>query len=143
MSEVNLDQKKESVTIKLSGESFTVKRVVTGVLQLYGEYTREAGEKLEQIGYLKDRMDKFSELSPEDIDKVDGELKQIVEEVDEFSNKKIDRLLEIIELILTKNGHQFDRKWWIESADMTDYQNFITACINKDLPDVKKKKAGG
>jgi len=143
MGDVDLDKKKESITIKLAEQRFTVKRVVTGVLQLYGEYTREAGEKLEQIGYLQDRMEKFSELSPEEIEKADEELKQIVDEVDEFSKGKINRLLEIIELILTKNGYEFDRQWWIENADMTDYQSFINACINKDLPDVKKKKTVG
>jgi mevalonate kinase len=149
MSEVDLNQKKESVTLTLGDKKFTVRRVVTGVLQLYGEFARDQGEMLERIGHLQtdqERLEKISpeEISQEELDELDKTSQELVDEVEEFSKAKIDRLLRMIQLLLEKNGYEYDREWWIENADVSDYQNFIVACINKDVPaagGVKKNKA--
>jgi hypothetical protein len=148
--DVDLNQKKESVTLTLGDSRFTIRRVVTGVLQLYGEFARDQGEKLERIGHLQSEQERLEKISPDDVtpeelERIDQESQKLVDEVEEFSKTKIDRLLRMIQLLLEKNGYEYDREWWIENADVSDYQNFIAACINKDVPSngVKKNRAAG
>lgn len=143
MREANLNEQKKSIMITLADKRFEIKRVVTGVLQLYGEYMKDVGTGLEQIGYLQEKMDKLSTMTPEEVEETNRELEGISAEVEDFNQKKLDRLLRMIELLLEKNGHEFDREWWIENADISDYQNFITAAINKDVPEGVKKNPPG
>ena len=148
MSEIDLNQKKESVTLTLGEKKFTIRRVVTGVLQLYGDFARDQGEKLEQIGQLQAEQERLEKIAPEDVtpeelQELDKASQKLVDEVEEFSKAKIDRLLRMIQLLLEKNGYEYDRQWWIDNGDPSDYQSFIVACINKDVPagGVKKNRA--
>jgi len=135
---VNLDNTPRStVTLEIAGQSFTIRRVVTGAQQLWTTFVKESMAYLEKI-------DVYQKVAAET--KGQKELAKLTEdisrEIDEFAENKIDRLLDILELLLTKNGYDFDRQWWIENADEADYREFIMKSMMKDQKDgnVKKKE---
>jgi len=135
---VNLDNTPRStVILEIAGQSFTIRRVVTGAQQLWTAFVKESMAYLEKIdAYQKTAAEtkgqkEFAKLT-EDISR----------EIDEFAKSKIDRLLNILELLLTKNGYTFDRQWWIDNADEADYREFIMKSMKKDQKDGNVKKKG-
>jgi len=137
---VSLDNSPRStVTLEIAGQFFTIRRVVTGAQQLWTAFVRESMEYLEKI-----------ELYQKDAAKAKGEkelarlTEEISREIDAFADSKLDRLLGILELLLSKNGYAFERQWWIDNAGEADYREFITAAMMKDQePDAAKKNGNG
>jgi len=133
---VNLDNSPRStVTLEIADQSFLIRRVVTGAQQLWAAFVKESVTYLEKINaYQKNAA----------ATKGQKELAQLTEdisrEIDVFAESKLDRLLGILELLLTKNGYVFDRQWWIDNAGETDYREFIMAAMLKDQEGTKKNK---
>jgi len=135
---VSLDNSPRSaVTLEIAGQSFIIRRVVTGAQQLWAAFVKESMAYLEKI-----------EIYQKDAAKAKGqkELAQLTEdisrEIDAFAESKLDRLLGILELLLTKNGYEFDRQWWIDNAGEADYREFIVAAMSKDQEPGGTKKNG-
>jgi hypothetical protein len=134
---INLDNSpRTAVTLTLAGESFTIRRVVTGAQQLWSAFVRESAEYLEKIDAYQKAIS--GKTSPEELAR---RTEEISREVDVFAETKLDRLLGIIELLLEKNGYSFDRKWWIDNAGEEDYREFITSAMLKDQKGAKKNEA--
>lgn len=135
---INLDNSpRAAVTLQIAGESFTVRRVVTGAQQLWAAFVRESAEYLEKIdAYQKAVVGKS-------VEEAERLTEEIAREVDGFADSKLDRLLGIIELLLTKNGYQFNRQWWIDNAGEEDYREFITTVMLKDRQNAKKNEGAG
>jgi len=128
------------VTIEVGDRRFTIRRVVTGVRQLWSAF---AGEHLSYIERVQeyDRAVKQIEAegNPDALEQIQKLTDEIEAAVDGFASRKIDAQLRIVELLLIKNGYEFDRQWWIENAEERDYRDFIIAALEKDAPPVKKK----
>lgn len=123
---VDLNAKpRPEVSLQLGGRSFRIVRVVTGVRRLYGDLLRETGELLEKAARLQEAEGE--------------ELERLSADVEDFAERKEVALFRILELLLTKNGYEFDRGWWEENADENDIKWFIVEAINKDAPEEQKK----
>jgi hypothetical protein len=130
---VNLDATpRPVVTLQVAGQSFTIRRVVTGVHRLWSAYVRESVELLDQV-------DQYSKQNP-DAEEVKRQLSELTAQVDEFYRTKVERMLQIIELLLTKNGYPFDRDWWIDNAGEEDYREFIIEVLNRATEGAKKNE---
>ena len=136
---INLDNTpRKAVTLQIAGSSFTVRRIVTGAQQLWAAFVRESAEYLEKIdAYQKAISGKIS------AEEIAQRTEEITRDVDAFAETKLDRLLGILELLLVKNGYEFDRQWWIDNAGEEDYREFITSAMLKDQEGTKKNGDGG
>lgn len=47
---------------------------------------------------------------------------------------------EIMKELLTTNGHEYDAHWWLHSTDIDDINEFVVACLHKDLKASGSKK---
>jgi hypothetical protein len=128
------------VTIEVGDRRFSIRRVVTGVRQLWSAFVVEFMSYIERV-YAYDEAVKKLRASgkPDAVAEIKRLTDEINSEVDGFSTRKVDALLRIIELLLTKNGYEFEREWWIENAEEADYKDFITTALEKDNHPVKKK----
>lgn len=128
------------VTIEVGDRRFTIRRVVTGVRQLWGAFVAEYMSYIERVHEYDREVEKLKTSGQADaLDEIRRLTEEIEIAVDGFAARKIDAQLRIIELLLTKNGYEFERQWWIENAEEGDYKDFITTAIEKDMPSVKKK----
>jgi len=136
---VNLDNTpRKAVTLQIAGQSFTIRRIVTGAQQLWSAFVRESAEYLEKIdAYQKAISGKIS------AEEIAQRTEEITRDVDAFAETKLDRLLGILELLLEKNGYEFDRQWWVDNAGEEDYREFITSAMLKDQEGTKKNGDGG
>lgn len=143
---INLDNSpRPELRLQVAGKLFHVRRVVTGVRQLWAAFVQETVELLELVGAWDAAQKKSREHDGGDHQaKLAGELEEITRKVDAFYEGKTRRLLEIIELLLVKNGESFERQWWISNADEEDYKEFIIACLTRDeSASGSKKKTQG
>ena len=139
---VDLSSKpRASVTVELGGKSFKISRVVTGVRQLYGRFLTDAGDMMLKAAEVGERIQAMTIATPEQLEKATAEVAERTEDIEAFASEKVDILLRCIELLLTKNGHEFDRAWWIDNGDETDYQSLIVEAIQKDSEPGQKKTA--
>lgn len=139
---VNLDNSpRPELTLQVAGASFTVRRVVTGVRQLWSGFVRQTVELLELVGSWDEAQKKLGEEGGKKRRaELTAELEGIAAKVDAFHERKLERLLEIIELLLVKNGQAFDRQWWINNAEEEDYKEFIVACLSREEGEEGSKK---
>lgn len=135
---VNLDNNsRTAVILQLAGKSFTIRRIVTGAHRLWLAFVQETVTNLERV----DAYQKAVAEMPSDLEEIQKQTEEITREIDAFAESKLERLLGIIELLLTKNGYAFDREWWIDNAGEEDYREFITQVMLKDQePDIKKNE---
>ena len=119
------DTDRVTVDLRLGGKSFRIARVVMGVRRCYGDLLRETGEALAKV----------AELAHADSDEVE----RLSADAEALAERNQDRLFRMLELLLTKNGYEYDREWWFENGDETDLRTFIVSAINKDAPDDQKK----
>jgi len=94
--------------------------------------TLKAHDEEQKVSSVKDEQQKRME-----------EIEAFAVRVDEFHRNKLERLLRILELLLTKNGYEFDREWWIENGDELDYKEFIEAVLLRENTGLKKKDEDG
>ncbi len=125
---VDLNSRKDSTTavVTLGDKTFRISRVVIAARVLYSNY----------LITIRDFFDGYSKVKNEEDER------RLMESYSSIAEKTNDRLLEIIELILVKNGYSFDKAWWEDNADIVDLRGFIDACISKDASSagVKKKQ---
>jgi len=134
---INLDNSPRiAVTLQLAGESFTIRRIVTGAQQLWSVFVRESAEYLEKIDVYQKAIS--GKISAKEIEQ---RTEEITREVDVFAESKLDRLFGILELLLVKNGYSFERQWWIDNAGEEDYREFIISAMLKDQEGIKKNEA--
>lgn len=125
--DLNNRQKSVTAVIRVSDKEFRISRVVTGVRVLYSNLLTEMGERLKEIGAVDSA--KASE----------EELQRLLKSTERFAKEKSDKLDECMELLLTRNGYEYDRQWWERNADEYDIRCFIEACLSKDADGSKKK----
>jgi hypothetical protein len=129
------------VTVKVGDRSYTIRRVVTGVRQLWSAFVVEQMTCMEHVTqFEKDLKSLALDASPENVEKVRNLTEAIESEVDAFYSHKIDTMLQIIELLLVKNGQAYERQWWLDNAEEADYRDFIMAVLSRDSPGSKKKE---
>ena len=126
-----------AVSIEIAGQTFTIRRVVTGVRQLYAALVRE------QVEFLQ-RLDAYQKALKAGADEAAADGEDLARDVDAFYGRKLETFLRILELLLTRNGYEWDRRWWEDNAGEEDYRAFVLASINGEAPaGSKKKDAGG
>lgn len=141
MRSVRIDEKERpAISIEIAGQTFEIRRVVTGVRQRWGEFMQLQGQALEGVGQLKQKLSEA-----EDSETVPKNIQEEVERMNSYTEKiavqreRAER--ECIQLILEKNGYQLDWPWWVDETDSIDRQRFIVEALNKDAGSGGKKKA--
>jgi len=142
---VNLNEKVRTILeIEISDRTFRISRVVTGVRQLYAGILTDAGTYMQRVGELQGKLDELGDAKDsEEFIRIERQLEVLTEEVNEFAERKQAELMRCVELLMSKNGYEYDRDWWTENTDETDIKAFIVECLNKDVPSGSKKKTGG
>ena len=125
--DLNDRQKCVTAVLKISDKEFRISRVVTGVRVIYSNMLTEMGEQLKAVGSLDTKT-----ASKE-------EIQAAIDKADAFKEKRTADQDRCLELLLVKNGYEFDRTWWEENADEYDVRCFIEACLSKDASGSKKK----
>lgn len=119
------DASRVAIDLRLGGQSFRISRVVMGVRRTYGDLMKETGEALAKVAALAHAED--------------DELERLGAEAEALAERNQTRLFHILELLLTKNGYEYDPEWWLDNGDEEDLRTFIVSAINKDIPDDQKK----
>jgi len=133
--EINLDnQARATITLVVAGSKFRIRRVVTGVRQLYGDLVAQMGEELLRVGELQDLMKTGDEAA------IERRASELAARVNEFAEVRKSATSRILELLLSKNGYNYDAQWWEENADQQDVQGFIAECLRKDVAEGDEKK---
>ena len=78
-------------------------------------------------------------IAQHDTMETDGSFESDVQKMDH----QLDVLYECVQDILEANGYEFDREWWEVRLDIFGFQEFVVACLSKDIPADSKKKAVG
>jgi len=125
--DLNDRQKCVTAVIKVSDKEFRISRVVTGVRVTYSNMLTEMGEQLKGVG----------EIDTEKATK--EEIQTAIEKADRFEKKRKADLDRCMDLLLTKNGYEYDRQWWQDNTDEYDVRSFIEACLSKEAKGSKKK----
>ena len=130
---IDLDKAKgrATVEIRLAGETFRVTRVVTGVRQLYADYTTETIRAL-------DRADTLHRGDDESDEAYEARVLDVTREITEITDRNRETFFRMLGLILSRNDHELDRQWWDENTDEGDRRRFLDACLSKDVPAQKK-----
>jgi len=118
---VNLDDKRNTVTIEVGGNAFKISRIPLRLNRMYGEYLTRICKYLDQI----------KETEEEAL----GDL------AESFALDKADAIEKMLEYVLTSNGIEYNRDWWEDNADYTDMETFIVEAMKKDQAPEGKKKA--
>jgi len=141
---VNLDNSpRPAVIVQIADKSFTIRRVVTGVRQLWVSFVKETTELLDTLKKHDEAQKALNAEDKQSEQKFIEEMEQFAITVDEFHHNKLERLLRILELLLTKNGYEFDREWWIENGDELDYKEFIESVLLQEGNTKKKIEEAG
>ncbi len=127
--DLNDRQKCVTAVIRVSDKEFRISRVVTGVRVTYSNMLTEMGEQLKSVG----------EIDTEKATK--EEIQAAIEKADQFEKKRKDALDRCMDLLLSKNGYEYDRQWWQDNTDEHDVRSFIEACLSKEAKGSKKKQA--
>ncbi len=137
---IDLSEKpRVAIELRLGDAVFRIARVVVAVRHIYGEFLKEGGALMEKVVRVQELEDAFSGANTdEENQRITHEIEMISEEIEHFAGQKTDQLLSCVELLLTKNGYEFDRAWWIENGDEMDFQGLIVECLVKDS--IGKKK---
>jgi hypothetical protein len=133
---VNLDDEKNSVTLIVEGKEFTINRIVLKARQVYGEYLKLSGEYLKLIAESNDTEGK----SVEELEALNAKLEKAVED---YAFRKAEYLDELLEIILVKNGYDFDIDWWHDNTDYGAIESFVYAALKKDDEGAPSKKKAG
>lgn len=130
---INLDEAKgrKTLEIRLAGARFRITRVVTGVRQLYADYTRRTIEAVDKANSLIQGSDEADEA-------FEKRVRQVTEEINEYVEGNREIFFSMVELILSRNGHELDREWWDENTDELDRRMFLDTCLSKDASAQKK-----
>lgn len=119
---VNFDDAKNTLEIIISGKTFTIKKIVSGVSDQYNLYIQKTlafKNRMEMVLDKLSRGEMIEDLSAEKIS-------------DEMIEWKATQLEKILSMILKSNGEDFDDEWWADNASYEDIINFIHECITKD-----------
>jgi hypothetical protein len=142
-------EQRNSLTIKVGGEMFLIDRVVLAVRQKYEEYSTLVSEGAQLYSVYQELMESISGASEEKqqelqqkIDRTRERMEAYNERVSRDHGTLLDLLLEIIRLIVEKNGYEYDRDWWLENVTQAEIVQFISEVLNKDTSGAKKKEAG-
>ena len=132
-------QGRPEVTLSLSGQEWTIKRVVLATHQYYQLLLKSASEAQARFADLQNRL-AAGEAGDED---VAGLQQEIADEAE--ARQRI--TYQCIESILTANGYEFDQEWWDVNSDRHEQHGFIAAALNKDMQGMSsggsgKKKEG-
>lgn len=133
---VNLDDQKNSVTIVTEGKEYTINRIVLKARQMYGEYLIFAGNYLNMIGAINDKVKTATN------DELQAINEQLEKDIESYAYGKAEHLQGMMKIILEKNGYDFDLKWWEENSDYQAMEQFIITAMKKDedAADTKKKE---
>jgi hypothetical protein len=119
---INLDDAKTSITFKISGKDFEIKRIVLAVRDQWvifsgktAQFQSDIFSLIENGGDTEKHLQNFAEWKASFIDKILGKL-------------------------LETNGYDYDAEWWADNADYDDIMRFIIGAIQKDTQNDDKKK---
>ena len=76
-------------------------------------------------------------IAQHDTMETDGTFESDVKRVEH----QLEVLYECVQDILEANGYTFDKMWWEARLDIFGFQEFVVACLSKDIPTDSKKKA--
>lgn len=130
---VNLDDERNSITLVVEGKEFIISRIVLKARQIYGEYLKLSGEYLQLVGKANDLEGKTAE----ELEKINAELEKAIED---YAIRKAEYLDELLEIILVKNGYDFDLEWWHDNTDYGAIESFVYAALKKDEDGKASKK---
>jgi hypothetical protein len=140
MRSVRIDEKERpAISIEVAGQTFVIRRVVTGVRQRWGEFMQLQGQALQMVDDLKQKIDKAGGTETEALKKEIDSMNGLAEKIAKARESAEE---DCLQLILEKNGYEFNRNWWIDETDSVDRQSCIIEAINKDsVGAIGKKKA--
>ena len=133
VQKLNLDKSigREVIEIQIGGEIFRIVKVVNAVRRLQAERLNRFRKKIESLKGI-------NEFSGQ---KLDEHQSSLLAEAEEFGRWDSEAVSEIMELLLTVNGHEYVRDWWERHAESQDFETIINASLAKDAP--KKSNAEG
>jgi hypothetical protein len=131
---VNLDDERNSVAIKVEGKEFVISRIVLKARQLYGEYLKLSGEYLNLIA---ESQEKANSKDAKELEEVNAKLELAVED---YAFRKAEYIEELLEIILVKNGYDFDIDWWHDNTDYSVMESFVYQALKKDETGAPAKK---
>lgn len=130
---VNLDDEKNSVTLIVEGREFVISRIVMKARQVYGEYLQDTGKYLQLVAEAQALDGK----SADELEALNAKLEGAIED---YAKKKAAYIEELLEIILVKNGYEYDPEWWASNADYSAMEAFVYAALKKDEQDKPGKK---
>ena len=135
---VNLDDEKNTASITIENKTFEIKRIVLKARQIYGEYLQAAGEYLVKISKFNERAQNTGDR--QEISLIDN---QLTESVEDWVQTKAGFIEGLMEVILTKNGYDWEPDWWYENTDYQMMERFIETALKKDEEPAQAGKKGG
>lgn len=133
---VNLDDEGKSVSITIGGKEFVIARITLRARQKYGEYLVFCGQHYQKAADINKRLESASE-TVESLSAMQNEMTAMIER---FAIEKANKLDQLLQIILEKNGYEYSREWWEENTDYNKMELFIVSALKKDETAQPKKK---
>lgn len=125
---VNLDDEGKSVSITIGGKEFVIARITLRARQKYGEYLVFCGHHYQKASDINKRLEYASE-TVESLTAMQNEMTAMIES---FAIEKANKLDQLLQIILEKNGYEYSREWWEENTDYNKMELFIVSALKKD-----------
>ena len=123
---VNLDDSAKAVTIVVNGESFVIS---SNVLKARDLFAKHLTGKRDYINKLYSYDLKREGITVEEVQEYTDQLTKIAEE---YAEKKLAQNRDIMQILLEKNGYNFDWDWWLDNVDCEAIDQFIAKAMKKD-----------
>ncbi len=126
VQKINLDKTigREVIEIQIGGETFRIVKVVNAVRRLQAERLNRFRERIESLKGIE-------EITGQELDERKASL---FAEAEEFGRWDSETMSEIMHLLLTVNGYEYDLDWWERHAEAADFETIINASLAKDAP---------
>lgn len=133
---VNLDDEGKGVSITIGGKEFVIYRITLRARQKYGEYLIFCGNHYNKATEINKRLESASE-TVETLTAMQNEMTSMIES---FAIEKANKLDQLLQIILEKNGYEYSREWWEENTDYNKMELFIVSALKKDEAETSHPK---
>lgn len=115
--DLNSRREQNAALIRIADKEFKITRVVIAARVLYSNYLSEVSSFFKDVENVNNQEMNAAELE---------------RKYSNFSSSVPSRLSEIVKIILSSNGYDYDAAWWDYNADTADLRDFIDCCMTKD-----------
>lgn len=123
------------MVLTVRGKEFKIDFVSNYVQELFQKMVLASFDLVDN-----EKIDDAVTLSKTDQGKAKAMLREIEKSRKLSAKELLELRTEMIKEIVESNGYEFDAHWWSRRTSPEDVNDFLLACVRKDIPETNKSK---